>query len=163
MSYWLALNLKSRPSCLLFSRQNLPALERPANWSADEISKGAYVVYQGKSSDLVIVATGSEVAASVEAAKAIEQEKSIGVRVVSMPCVELFMEQPAKFRDDLIPAKSKRVSVEAGTTIGWERIVGSDALLIGINHFGASAPGELLAEKFGFTASGIKNNILNWL
>jgi transketolase len=99
----------------------------------------------------------------VEAAKALEAARKIKVRVVSMPCVELFMEQPQSYRDALIPATAKRVSVEAGTTIGWERIVGSDALLIGINHFGASAPGELLADKFGFTAAKIQARIEGWL
>jgi transketolase len=161
--YWDALNKKNRPSCLLFSRQNLPALERPASFTNDDISKGAYIVYEGKKTDLVIVATGSEVAASVEAAKAIEAEGKYGVRVVSMPCVELFMEQALEYREKLIPKSAKRVSVEAGTTIGWERIVGSDALLIGINHFGASAPGELLADKFGFTAAGIQKKISSWI
>jgi transketolase len=163
MSYFFALNKKDRPSTLLFSRQSVTPIERPAGIIADDVLKGAYAAYGKDNSDLVIVATGSEVGASIEAAKALETSKKIKVRVVSMPCVELFMEQPESYRTALIPKTAKRVSVEAGTTIGWERIVGSDALLIGINHFGASAPGELLADKFGFTAAKIQSRIEGWL
>jgi transketolase len=163
MSYYFALTKKDRPSALLFSRQSVTPLERPAGTTPEDVMKGAYTVYGKDSSDVVIVATGSEVGAAVEAAKALEAARKIKVRVVSMPCVELFMEQPQSYRDALIPATAKRVSVEAGTTIGWERIVGSDALLIGINHFGASAPGELLADKFGFTAAKIQARIEGWL
>lgn len=163
MCYWIALTKKDRPAALLFTRQNLDPIVRQAGWNPDEIIKGAYTAYGEETADLVIVATGSEVAMSIATAKLIETERKIKTKVVSMPCVELFMEQPQEWRDRLIPRSAKRVSIEAGITIGWERIVGSDALLIGINHFGASAPGELLAEKFGFTVDGLKAKISSWL
>ena len=163
MSYYFALTKKDRPSALLFSRQSVTPLERPAGTTPEDVLKGGYIAYGSDNTDLVIVATGSEVNAAVEAAKGIEASKKIKVRVVSMPCVELFMEQPKAYQEKIIPTKSKKVSVEAGTTIGWERIVGQDALLIGINHFGASAPGEVLADKFGFTAAKVQARIEAWL
>ncbi len=163
MSYWAALNKKDRPSTLVFTRQNLTPLERPAGITADDVLKGGYVVHGADNKDLVIIATGSEVATSIEAAKLLEQESGKKSRVVSMPCVEVFMEQSAEYRNSVIPPNAKKVSVEAGVTTGWERFVGLDGLTIGIDHYGASAPGEILAEKFGFTAEAVKAKIRAWM
>lgn len=150
MCYIAALNDKHSPSTLIFSRQNLPSLERPATFKPEEILNGAYVVHAPEVTDRVIVATGSEVWVAVDAAKILAAQGK-PTRVVSMPCVERFLKLDATKRDALVPSKAKKVSLEAGITMGWERIVGADTLLLGINHYGASAPGEVLAEKFGFT------------
>lgn len=161
LCYYSALSHKHRASTLLFSRQNLAVIDRPADFNADEILRGAYVAYESGRSTISIVATGSELGASIEAAKEL-QNSGVHARVVSMPCVELFLEQPADVREKILPKESRKVVVEAGTTIGWQRIVGSDALLIGIDHYGASAPGEILAEKFGFTAPALVKRIADW-
>lgn len=162
MSYWAALNRKNGPSTLLFSRQNLPALSRPASFSPDDVLKGAYALNDVAQPKLVIVATGSEVGAAVEAAAALEAEGT-PTRVVSMPCVELYKVQSATFKEALLPKNVPTVVVEAGTTIGWSNLLGRDLLAIGIDHYGASAPGEVLCEKFGFTARAVKEKISAWL
>ena len=123
--------------------------------------KGAYVVSGSDVKDLVIIGTGSETAVAAESAKSLAA-KGIKARVVSMPCVELFLAQDQQYRDTVIPPGARKVSIEAGTTIGWERIVG-DGLKIGINHYGASAPGELLSEKFGFAPAGVAEQIEGWV
>jgi transketolase len=162
MAYQLALEMKSRPSSLLFTRQNLPSLERPEGFTADSIRRGAYIVVDSPNPEIVICATGSEVWLAVEAAKSLAAEGQ-RVRVVSIPCLELLREQDSTFQLELIPSKAKKVSLEAGITMGWERIVGSDGLTIGIDHYGASAPGELLAQKFGFTPGAVTERIKAWL
>ncbi len=162
MSYWAALNRKNGPSTLLFSRQNLPALTRPASFSPDDVLKGAYALNDVAQPKLVIVATGSEVGAAVEAAAALEAEGT-PTRVVSMPCVELYKAQSSTFKDALLPKNVPTAVVEAGTTIGWSNLLGRDLLAIGIDHYGASAPGEVLCEKFGFTAKAVKEKISAWL
>ena len=85
------------------------------------------------------------------------------VQVVSMPCVELFTAQSAAYKAELFPAGARIAVVEAGVTLGWSSILGRDALAIGIDHYGASAPGEILAEKFGFTGQAIKERIAAWI
>ena len=162
MSYWAALNRKNGPSTLLFSRQNLPALTRPASFSPDDVLKGAYALNDVAQPKLVIVATGSEVGAAVEAAAALEAEGT-PTRVVSMPCVELYKAQSSTFKDALLPKNVPTAVVEAGTTIGWSNLLGRALLAIGIDHYGASAPGEVLCEKFGFTAKAVKEKISAWL
>ncbi len=155
MCYMAVLQRKKGPSCLLLTRQNLPALERPADFKPEDVLKGAYRVHGPANAETVIVATGSEVWVAVEAAK----QLGGSVSVVSMPCMGLFFDQDESYREALIPKKAKKVSIEAGLTLGWERVVGSDAVMIGIDHFGASAPGELLAEKFGFTPEAVVKRI----
>jgi transketolase len=162
MSYYAALNRKNGPSSLLFSRQNLPALSRPASFSPDDVLKGAYALNEVAQPKVVIVATGSEVGAAVEAATALEAEGT-PARVVSMPCVELYKQQSQSFKDGLLPKGVPTVVVEAGTTIGWSNLLARDVLAIGIDHYGASAPGEVLCEKFGFTGKAIKEKISAWI
>jgi transketolase len=110
----------------------------------------------------VLVATGSEVAVALATAEALEAQ-GIGADVVSMPCAELFAQQDAAFRADLLPAAVLKVSVEAGVTHGWERFVGSDGLSIGLDRFGASGPAEVLFKHFGFSAEAIVPKILSKL
>lgn len=158
MCYYSALQRKNGPSTLIFSRQNLPALNRPSSFSPDDILNGAYIVKDVEQPKLVVVATGSEVATAVEAATLLDGEGT-PTRVVSMPCVELFKAQSDSFREKLLPRGVKLAVVEAGTTIGWASILGRELTAIGIDHYGASAPGEVLAEKFGFTPKAVKERL----
>ncbi len=162
MSYMSALENKSTPSVMIFTRQDLPIVARPSSATPEDVLKGGYVVTEAASPDVVLVATGSEVWVAQEAATKLGA-KGVKARVVSMPCVELFLKQPAQYRDSVLPKGVRRVSIEAGTTVGWERIAGSDGLLIGIDHYGASAPGGLLAEKFGFTPDQVVGKISGFL
>ena len=151
--YAVALERKDGPCALIFTRQNLDVIERDSNFSTQEIRNGAYVAYQSSAGapDLTFVASGSEVGLAIRTAKMM-QGKS--VRVVSMPCYELYKKQSLDFKSKLIPTTSKIVTIEAGTTFGWRDMVGGDVvntLCIGIDTFGASAPDKVLAEKFGLT------------
>jgi transketolase len=154
----LALQRTEGPSLLALTRQNLPQLrlERTDNLCA----RGAYRLRPAAASRRVIlVATGSEVEVAVETAEALEG-RGIGADVVSMPCWSLFDAQDAAYRRDLLPDGVLKVSIEAGTTLGWERYVGPDGLSIGLDRFGASAPAEDLFKRFGFTAEAIVPHIL---
>ncbi len=162
MCYWKALNEKKTPSAFILTRQNVPPIARPDNFDPEEIINGAYVVRDRGANDLVIVATGSEVSLALDVSVSLE-EKNILARVVSIPCVEHFLASNQNFKDNLLPKHWKKVSIEAGVTTGWEKIIGSEGLSIGINRFGASAPAEVLAEKFGFTREEIEDKILKWL
>ena len=129
------------------------------------IARGGYVL-SGEDDDpeIVFVATGSEVPLAASAAAMLGDTFSI--RVVSMPCVELYLAQEAAYREKLIPASAKKVVVEAGATSGWREIVGgseSDTLLIGIDHFGASAPHTVIAEKFGFSPEAIVEKVKSFV
>jgi len=158
MCYYAALKRSKGPSTLVFSRQNLPALERPETFSPDDVLKGGYVVRDVNNPDLVVVATGSEVSTAVDAAKLLDA-KGIKTRIVSMPCVEDFRAQSESYCESVLPRGIKTAVVEAGTTIGWSSLLGRDVLAIGIDHYGASAPGEILADKFGFTPEKVSEKL----
>ena len=144
------------PSALCLTRQKVPFLKLPRDKVALAV-KGAYIVRDVPAFDLIIIATGSEVSLALAAA---DQLKNFKVRVVSMPCWELFAEQPDAYRNEVLPKNiTKRVSIEAGTTLGWERYVGNRGLVIGIDHYGASAPAEVLAETYGFTVEKVVQRI----
>lgn len=162
MCYYMALQSKHKPSVLVFTRQDLPPLERESSFTPDDILKGGYIVNGKGAQDLVLVATGSEVWLACDAAKELGKG-GISARVVSLPSVETFLEQPEQYRNSVIPPKAKKVSIEAGVTTGWEHIVGSNGLTIGLNHYGASAPGGTLAEKFGFTPPQVAKRVQEWL
>jgi len=162
MCYLSALRHRDGPSALLFSRQDLPELERSPSFKAEEILKGAYRISGRERDGVLIVATGSEVFLALEAAKLL-RAGGVEVQVISMPCRELFLVQDRAWRESLLPKQARKISIEAGITLGWERIVGCDALMIGLEHFGASAPAGDLAEKYGFTPLAIKQRIMEWL
>jgi transketolase len=147
----VALKQKDRPSVLALSRQNLPPVRTEAEFKT---AQGAYRLKSARAArEVVLVATGSEVEIALAAAAALEAE-GIGADVVSMPCAELFDEQDAAYRADILPAGVLKVSIEAGVTLGWQKYVG-DGLTIGIDRFGASAPAEILFKYFGLTAEAI--------
>jgi transketolase len=150
----LALADRTRPSVLALSRQNLPLLR--CDTDANRSAGGAYrLIAASAPRRVVLVATGSEVAIAVDAAKLLEAA-GIGADVVSMPCWERFADAGDR---SLLPADVLKVSVEAGTTFGWERMVGMDGLMIGIDSFGASAPAPDLYQHFGLTAAAIFSRV----
>ena len=154
----LALERRDGPSLLAITRQNLPQLrlERSDNLCA----LGAYRLRAAAADRrVVLIATGSEVSVAMATADALEGQ-GIGADVVSMPCWSLFDAQDEAYRADILPAGALRVSIEAGTTLGWERYTGLDGLRIGLDRFGASAPGDDLIKRFGFTADAIVPRIL---
>ena len=162
----IALRQKDRPTVLALSRQNLPQV-RTADHAKGSSGKGAYRLKAAETErKVILIATGSEVHLALECAARLEQD-GIGADVVSMVCTELFDEQDAAYKDDLLPNVAPetvlRVSIEAGTTFGWERYTMANGLNIGIDRFGASAPAEDLFEKFGFTADAIVPKIMNKL
>ncbi|CAM3469362.1 transketolase [Erysipelothrix anatis] len=147
----LALSSKTTPVGLVLSRQNLPQLEM----SGENALKGGYIVYEPKTVDAIAIATGSEVAITLEAAKKLS-ETGVGVRVVSMPSTELFEMQDEAYRESIIPSTIRsRVAVEAGTSLPWGKYVGLDGATVSLDTFGASAPGNVLFEHFGFTVDNI--------
>lgn len=148
-----ALSAKTNPVGLILSRQNLPALEM----SGENALKGAYVVHEPTHMDALIIATGSEVSLSIEAAKALK-EQGVGVRVVSMPSFELFEMQDESYKESILPkAMRKRVAVEAGSSISWGKYVGLDGAILCLDSYGASGPGNQLFEHFGFTVENLSN------
>jgi transketolase len=150
-SWALALKQANRPSVLALTRQNLPPLRDDAGMKT---ARGAYRLKAAAAArKVVVVATGSEVALAVDVAAALEAE-GIGADVVSMPCAELFDEQDAAYRADVLPAGVLKVSIEAGVTLGWQKYVG-DGVTIGIDRFGASAPADQLFKHFGFSVEAI--------
>ncbi len=161
----IALREKTRPTVLALSRQNLPQVRTQADSNAS--AKGAYRLKAAKAErKAILIATGSEVSLALDCAAQLEG-KGIGADVVSMVCTQLFDEQPETYRADLLPDVAPeqilRVSIEAGTTFGWDRYTMTNGLRFGIDRFGASAPAERLYEKFGLTADAIVPQILSKL
>ncbi|MCW1431134.1 transketolase [Novosphingobium sp. JCM 18896] len=148
----LALENADKPSVLALTRQNLPQLRTEGGMQS---AKGGYLL-QGAAAarKVVLVATGSEVELAVKVREALEAE-GIGADVVSMPSMSRFLAQDAGYKATLLPGDVLKVSIEAGVTLGWERIVGSDGITIGIDTFGASAPAEVLFPHFGFSVEAI--------
>ncbi|TVP99125.1 MAG: transketolase [Balneolaceae bacterium] len=154
----IAIERDSGPSLLILTRQNLPTLDRSIYADARGAEKGAYIIkkeIKGKP-DLILMATGSEIHPALSAAELLEKD-GYSVRVVSMPCIELFDNQSREYKNSVLPeGVKKRVSVEAGSTFGWHRWIGDSGLAIGIDKFGISAPYQQAFEHFGFTAELIK-------
>jgi len=158
--YMQALEYRDGPSALLFTRQGVPSLNRDSNFDPQKMMRqGAYVLANPEARDHVIVATGSEVWLAAEVAERMKADQGISYRVVSMPCVEIFEELSKEEQNRIVPAAAKIVTIEAGSTIGWRALFGPEALCVGIDHFGASAPGEVLADKFGFSTDSIIEKI----
>jgi transketolase len=141
------------PTALSLTRHNLPVLDRKALAPASSLHLGGYILWEtGPKPGVILIATGSEVHIALEAGRLLEG-RGIAARVVSMPSWELFDAQPVEYRNGVLPpAVRARVSLEAGTPLGWERYVGLDGTAMGIPHFGASAPIEVVYEKFGLSA-----------
>lgn len=152
-----ALMSKETPTCLILSRQGLKLLDN----SSEDALKGGYIVHkEAKDSiDAIIIATGSEVALSIEAAKDLEA-KGKSIRVVSMPSQEIFLNQDKEYIEKILPSNVKaRVSVEALSTMPWGKFVGLEGTAIGIDRFGSSAPGKVLFEKYGITKEHVEEEV----
>jgi transketolase len=152
---------RTGPSAIVLTRQGLPILGRNQYALADGLTHGAYILSEAEGGDpkAIIIATGSEVRVALEAQKQL-QESGTPTRVVSMPSWELFAEQPQSYRDEVLPPSvSARVSVEAGATLGWERWIGREGIAIGIDRFGASAPGKVVLEKLGISTDSVVRRV----
>jgi transketolase len=158
-AWQLALKNITGPTSILLTRQELPILDPDEEVKVGVVEKGAYILSEAQngSPDVILIASGSEVHVALGAQKKLEQV-GISTRVVSMPSWELFKKQPAKYRESVLPASVKaRMAIEAGATSGWEKWVGEQGMIYGIDRFGASAPGDVLFEYFGFTPDNIAN------
>ncbi|MDT2570827.1 transketolase [Enterococcus raffinosus] len=157
---WIqALETKNKPTILVLSRQNLPVLPNSKEMAKDGVAKGGYVISKAESNtpDGILIATGSEVNLAVQAQKELKAQGK-DVSVVSLPSFDLFEAQDEAYKESVLPkAVTKRVAIEAASPFGWERYIGSEGKMIGINHFGASAPGDYVLEQFGFTVENVVN------
>ena len=152
----IALERRNGPTLLALTRQGVPVIGEQER-VREGVPRGAYVLDDapGGAPDIILIATGSEVSLAREAAGALAGQ-GIAARVVSMPSWELFAGQPQSYRDEVLPPDvSARLAIEAGTTLGWERYVGACGEVVGIDRFGASAPGKIMMERYGFTAEAI--------
>jgi transketolase len=153
----VAIETRDRPVLLVLTRQDVPTLARAKEADARLLAKGAYVLVEAGNADpqLILIASGSEVQLIVQAAQRLAAEGT-RVRCVSMPSWDLFEQQPPAWRESVLPARvTARLAVEAGATLGWERYVGPGGAVLGIDHFGASAPAKTLLAEFGFTAERV--------
>lgn len=154
---WSVAMTRGGPTAMALSRQNLPILHAPPGAVFEGAKRGAYTLVDAGNGapDLILIATGSEVQLAVAARETLEGE-GVATRVVSMPSWDCFAAQPDSYRDQVLPASVRaRVAVEAGSTFGWERYVGDLGAVIGIDRFGASAPGGVVMKEFGFTAENV--------
>jgi len=145
------------PTALLLTRQNLPTIDLTKYAPAAGVRRGGYVLWDSRPGkpDVILIGTGSELEVVMRAADTLAAE-GIGVRVVSLPSWELYDAQDAAYRESVLPAACRaRVAVEAGLRLGWERYVGLDGAVIGMDGFGASAPYQKLYEAFGITAEAV--------
>jgi len=157
VAWRLAIEHRGGPVLLVLTRQNLPIFDRTRCASADGVDRGAYVLSdsQGRPPEIILIASGSEVALAFESQQKLAAE-GIAARVVSMPSWDLFEKQPQAYRDEVLPpAVTARLAIEAGSPFGWERYVGPKGAVIGLSRFGASAPYKVIAEHLGFTPANV--------
>lgn len=157
VAWEVALESEHTPTSLVLTRQNLPTLDVDKQTVENGVRKGAYIVFETEQQlEYLLLASGSEVNLAVEAAKELEQQGK-GVRVISMPNWYAFEQQSSEYKESILPSDvTKRIAIEMASPLGWHKYVGIEGKVIGINSFGASAPGDLVVEKYGFT----KENIL---
>lgn len=156
-----ALSYRAGPSFLALTRQTVPVIDRgPGHPSADGLHKGAYILREARSGspDAVVIASGSEIGTALEA-RGLLQADGIDARVVSMPSWRLFTAQSAAYRNEVLPDAVLKVSIEAGSTMGWDRWVGSRGVSVGIDHFGASAPFQEVYRRYGITADAVREAV----
>jgi len=153
---WRIAIQRQKPMCMALTRQKLPVLDAQRYPIRQGVGKGGYVLAEaeGGKPQIVLIATGSEVQLALGAREELGKEK-IAARVVSMPCWELFDEQPAEYRQQVLPRDVPKLAIEAGATLGWCRYVGDSGGVIGIDRFGASAPGNVAMEKLGFNVPNV--------
>jgi transketolase len=160
LSWKLAIERRNGPCALSLSRQNLPILD-PSVYGDLRVERGGYILAEAsrKPADVILIATGSEVALALRAREQLETQ-GVATRVVSMPCTELFDLQDAAYRSSVLPhVIVNRIAIEAGATCGWWKYAGTDGDVIGLDRFGASAPGDVVFEKLGFTVENVVNRV----
>ena len=152
----VAITHKGGPVALALTRQNLPTVDRDEYPSASNLAQGAYVLVDSpKTPDLILMASGSEVSLAFDAATQLRQD-GVAVRVVSVPSWELFDAQSAEYREAVLPKSVRaRIAIEAGISMGWEKYTGLDGDIIALDHFGASAPAQILFKEFGFSVENV--------
>lgn len=162
VAWEVALESESTPTSLVLTRQNLPVLDVPEDVVEEGVRKGAYTVYGSEETlEFLLLASGSEVSLAVEAAKDLEKQGK-SVRVVSMPNWNAFEQQSEEYKESVIPSSvTKRVAIEMASPLGWHKYVGTAGKVIAIDGFGASAPGDLVVEKYGFTKENILNQVMS--
>ncbi|HDP4570190.1 TPA: transketolase [Staphylococcus aureus] len=162
VAWEVALESESTPTSLVLTRQNLPVLDVPEDVVEEGVRKGAYTVYGSEGTpEFLLLASGSEVSLAVEAAKDLEKQGK-SVRVVSMPNWNAFEQQSEEYKESVIPSSvTKRVAIEMASPLGWHKYVGTAGKVIAIDGFGASAPGDLVVEKYGFTKENILNQVMS--
>ncbi|MEX3469364.1 transketolase [Staphylococcus hominis] len=160
VAWEVALESKKTPTSLVLTRQNLPYLDVDEETVEEGVRKGAYIVFETETKpEYLLLATGSEVSLAIEAAKDLDKQGK-GVRVVSIPNWFAFEQQSDEYKESVIPKElTKRVAIEMASPLGWHKYVGTEGKVIGIDGFGASAPGDLVVEKYGFTKENILNQI----
>jgi transketolase len=156
----IAIKHRTGPTALVFTRQKLPLIDRTKSGPAAGVARGAYVLVDPASGPprAVIMASGSEVEIALKARELLAEER-VGVRVVSMPCHELFAQQSAEYRESVLPKNLRRAAIEAAVPMSWYRWVGTDGVVVGLDHFGASAPYQKLYEEFGITAAHLAESV----
>jgi transketolase len=141
------------PTALLLSRQGLPVLEPAPSWD-EGLARGAYVQRAVDDPHVILVATGGEVSLALDVATVLD-ERGVAARVVSMPSWELFRAQPEDYRRSVLPPEIPRLAIEAGVTMGWHEWVGDSGAVVGIDRYGASAPGAEVAAKLGLNIDAV--------
>ncbi|WMT27659.1 transketolase [Bacillus aerius] len=157
----IAVSSTNKPTALVLTRQNLPTIDQSPEKAYEGVEKGGYVVVEAADAqpEALLLASGSEVGLAIEAQKALEKE-GIRVSVVSLPAWDRFDEQSDEYKESVLPkAVRARVAIEMGASLGWERYTGLDGDVIAIDKFGASAPGETIIEKYGFTVSNVVSRV----
>ncbi len=160
VAWRVALERQDGPVALLLSRQDVETLDRSQTAAAEGLERGGYVLWEsstgGEAPELILIATGAEVGPTLAAAQSVAADRGTRVRVVSMPCMELFEAQTQEYRDEVLPrASPKRLAVEPGASMSWWKWVGSDGDVLGLDRFGASAPGTTVLKELGFTTENI--------
>ena len=152
---WKSVIKRNKPAGFLLSRQNLRTVDRTTHGAAAGVDKGAYILKEASSTPTVtIIATGSEVGIALDAQIALEAS-GVAARVVSAPCLEWFNEEPASYRESVLPSSSLRVSIEAGIALGWREYVGDSGIIVSLDHWGASAAAGKLFTEFGLTSDRV--------
>src|SRR5699024_5119879 len=160
VAWQIAVEATERPTILVLTRQGLPTIDIEKNTLAEGVRKGAYVVSDAeKDIDAILLATGSEVTLAVEAQENLRKE-NIDVRVVSMPPWDLFEKQSESYKEEVLTKSiTKRISLEMGSSLGWERYVGLEGKTLAVDTFGASAPGNIVLEKYGFSVENVVKEV----
>jgi transketolase len=162
MAWAWAVAKAESPTAIILTRQKLDLIPRHGHFDPERVWRGAYVLDAYAAGSITIVATGSELPLAVKAADRL-RERGLNVRVVSAPCLDLFDRQPVDYQNEVLGTdRSALIAIEAGRTDGWYKYLNHDALVIGIDHFGASAPAEAIAREWGFTPERVAERILEW-